>query len=88
MQLFPGNPVVFDGKTAKRQKGICAMRRRLLKQLSAALDGVLAVYRAERKAIQDSDPHFDRFEARVGKQTRAAMARRDAYWAHVKEHGC
>jgi len=49
---------------------------------------VLAIYRAKRKAIQDDDPRFNRFEAQVGKRAKAAMARRDAYWAHVREHGC
>jgi hypothetical protein len=72
----------------KRQRGICVRRTRLLGELTSALEEVLLLYRRQQRAMANGDVLFRRLDRPIEKYTIKVQSARNAYWGHIRRHGC
>jgi hypothetical protein len=75
-------------KLVNRQRARCGRRTRLLRELTGALEEVLLLYRRQQRAIANGDVLFRRLDRPIEKCAARAQSARNAYWAHIRRHGC
>jgi hypothetical protein len=84
LKLFPSVRL----NRRKPQSSMCIRRARLLGELTSALEQVLLLYRRQQRAIANGDVLFRRLDRPIEKYTAKVQSARNAYWRHIRRHGC